>query len=153
MNITINPMTSIKSMPKFTGYTDYGDDDNYCRSFDSDDDDYKVDYDTYKDDLKRAEIKGFNEGIFSGALGVTLLGVLFGATGSNKEAKDKDQFINNISEIASSDSIKQNEFSVKDMNKDNHPDLVLYKKDGSKVVIDLKNQQINSERKTLDVTK
>ena len=116
-------------------------------------DDYKVDYDTYESDLKKAEIKGFNEGLFSGALGMTLLGVLFGVTGSNNETKQTNEFIDNISKIASSDSIKQNEFSVKDMNKDNHPDLVLYKKDGSKVILDLKNQQINTEQKKLDVIK
>ncbi len=152
MNLSINPMTSLKSMPKFTGYTEYIDD-NYRDSSDSDDNDYKVDYDTYESDLKRAEIKGFNEGFFSGALGMTLLGVIFGATGSNNETKQTNEFIDNISKIASSDSIKQNEFSVKDMNKDNHPDLVLYKKDGSKVIVDLKNQQINTKQKKLDVIK
>ena len=137
MNLTVSPIrsNSMNNKPAFKGY----------------DDDYKVDYKTYKNDLSQAT----SNGVIGGSILGIVTGLVFGgliATDENKQnAKNLDKFIYQLDSISRSKDIKQDTFMVKDMNKDKNPDFVLFKKDGSKVVIDIKNQKILQETKKLDV--
>ena len=150
MNLTITPFRTAKPMVSFKGYSgDCGDED--YNNYSSNDDDYKVDYSTYHEDLKRAETKGFNEGLMSGALGMTVLAVIAGAGGFSKSEEETDTFISTLNQISESDKVKQDSFMIKDMTDDNHPDLILYKKDGSKIVVDMKNKKVLEETKKLDI--
>lgn len=62
-----------------------------------------------------------------------------------------EEFANKVQEICTSEDIKKDTFKVEDMTGDKKVDIILYKKDGSKVVLDMENQQILQETKKLDV--
>ncbi|MCR5266236.1 MAG: hypothetical protein K6E29_06545 [Cyanobacteria bacterium RUI128] len=145
MNITLSPITNTYR-PAFKGYTYIGGDDNDSR-YESDYDDYKVDYDIYKEDLKRARSHGFQEGCIAGFGATAILGMLLVGADSKNNQKETDKFINRIDSVYKSNDIKEGEFMVKDMNGDEKPDFVLFKKDGSKVVIDINNRNIVNQKK------
>ena len=153
MNLTITPVHYAKSTPAFKGYSgDCGDDDKQCySSYDRDDDD-KVSYSTYEEDLKRGTQNGFRQGVIAGGIGTFLFATFIVAADVQNNNKENARFLNKVANIAASDSIRQDTFTVKDVNKDENPDLILYKKDGSKVIIDITNKKVTNSKK-LDVIK
>lgn len=66
-------------------------------------------------------------------------------------AQEQDEFLEKVQTICNSKDIKKDTFKVEDITEDNKADLILYKKDGSKVVIDIANQRILKETSKLDV--
>ena len=84
--------------------------------------------------------------------GLTVLAVSgIAACSSHEENKLEDKFLEKVQTIYNSKGIKKDTFKVQDMTGDEKPDIILYKKDGSKVVIDLAAQEVLQETKTLDV--
>ena len=139
MNLSVSPFNGLSTnKPAFKGFVYNNDDEN-------------VDYQTYKRDIERAESYGTEKGCFTGIIGAALvMGIMVGLS-ENKSSKATDEFVSTIDSISKSEDINQNEFMVKDMNDDEKPDFVLFKKDGSKVVLDIANQQILEEKTKLDV--
>lgn len=66
-----------------------------------------------------------------------------------KKVESPDKFYEKIEKVVNSNNIQKDTFTVKDITGDGNADLILYKKDGSKVIIDLKKEQIFKESKTL----
>lgn len=61
--------------------------------------------------------------------------------------KPKD-FVDKVNELCNSDELQKDTFTVKDITKDDKPDMILYKKDGTKVVLDIYNNKILQEKNT-----
>lgn len=59
----------------------------------------------------------------------------------NKKANN-EEFCEKVEDIYHANNIQKDTFTIKDMTDDNKPDLILYKNDGSIVVIDIANQQV-----------
>lgn len=84
--------------------------------------------------------------------GFTLVGVIAGLiTKAGLKNSETEDFVNKVQTVSVSRDINQNKFTIEDMTNDKKPDLILYKKDGSKVVIDMANQKILQETKSLDI--
>lgn len=143
MNITISPVSNTYRQT-FKGSTYIGGDDNDSGY---DDDNYKVDYKTYKGDLSRARSYGIEQGGILGFAATTLIGILLVGADSKNNQRETEKFINRIDSVYKAKDINQNEFMVKDMNGDEKADFVLFKKDGSKVVIDINNKKIIEQKK------
>ena len=142
MNISISPIrsTAVHNKPAFKGFSDY-------------DPDVDLVY-TESDANALASYKADQAKFKSGLAGFGLCMVL--ATGcmmmDDADKKEKyDEFAEKVKEIASSKDVRQDSILIKDMNDDDSPDFVLFKKDGSKVIIDTKNQEITESKKKLDV--
>lgn len=84
-------------------------------------------------------------------MGVTLASVFVGAGALLYDNKkdNSEKFRKEVENIYQSNNIQKDTFTVKDMTDDDKPDLILYKKDGSKVVIDIANQEILEETNNL----
>ena len=143
MNLTISPVKlNHCNRPQFKGYTILGSDDEYNRGRNED---YKIDYDIYSKDLSKAKSEGTNQGCALGVIGAALLGfMLIGAEDKN-DKKQTEKFINKIDSVYKSKDIRTDEFMVKDVNDDKCADFILFKKDGSKVVIDINNRRVIDE--------
>ncbi len=101
---------------------------------------------TYKD-ISEAKSKGLNVGLpFGGFIGM-VLGILVGCGLNIFENK---QFSEKYDKVINSEDIQKDTFTVKDITGDEKPDLILYQKDGSKIVIDIANQNILQEKNTLE---
>lgn len=116
---------------------------------------YNDNTDNKSDNFKNTDLQDHDDRIFlKGALAGIVASALVYQSMSDKAVKSSDDFYGRVNKIAQSDSIKQDTFSVTDYNKDKTPDIVLYKKDGSKVVVDMKNQKIiNSKKKNDSIQK
>ena len=84
-------------------------------------------------------------------MGLTLAAVFVGAGALLYDIKNNnsEKFRKEVENIYQSNKIEKDTFTVKDMTYDDKPDLILYKKDGSKVVIDIANQEILEETNNL----
>ncbi len=104
-------------------------------------------------DNRKSNNNGLAVGNAAGSA-LTLAVMLFGiAFGHQKTSEKYKSFLEKTEQIAASDSIKTDTFTVRDVNKDKNPDLILYKKDNSKVIIDFANQNILQEKNTLESIK
>lgn len=65
----------------------------------------------------------------------------------NRQSKLAGKLLN----IYQSPEIKKDTFTVKDVTGDEEPDLILYKKDGTRVVYDIKNEQLLQETKNISL--
>lgn len=86
-----------------------------------------------------------------GALTATAIIGALAIASSKINDNSTDKFMRNVQKIYDSEDIKKDTFTVKDITDDKKPDIILYKKDGSKVVLDIYKQQILQETKKLDV--
>lgn len=114
---------------------------------------YNIEFIGNKDykDIKEVVAHARKENLCIGAAFVLFIGAMLGmgitSDSNNKAAK---KFSEDVQNIYNSDDIQKDTFSVKDITGDENPDLILYKKDGSKVVIDIANQKVLEETTTLN---
>lgn len=94
-----------------------------------------------KDVIESAYVKGGMFGMLIGAL--TVLGTQ--AARENKEQQFSKAAIENFVKIAESDEIQKDTFLVKDVTGDEKPDMILFKKDGTRVVFDMAEGKIKEE--------
>lgn len=75
-------------------------------------------------------------------VGIAGAATIYGSYTVNSKNIVTETFYDKLDKISQSDSIKKDTFTITDYNKDKSPDMILYKKDGSKLVVDIKNQEI-----------
>lgn len=78
-------------------------------------------------------------GILSGLLAIAI-GVFIG--NEKSESGEQAEFLEKVEKVYNSDEIKKDTFTVKNIDEDENPVIILSKKDGSKVVVDIANKQI-----------
>lgn len=86
-------------------------------------------------------------------VGIAGAATIYGSYTVNSKNIDTETFYDKLDKISLSDSIKKDTFTITDYNKDKSPDMILYKKDGSKVVVDIKNQEIINAKKNDSIQK
>ena len=108
--------------------------------------------DTYDEKFfQRAERIANTNVILGGLIGFMLgSGITFHYL-DKQNNNNKENFLEKVQTIYNSKDIKKDTFKVEDITDDNKADIILYKKDGSKVVIDLAKQNILQETTKLDI--
>jgi len=74
------------------------------------------------------------------------ISALFGLFVNHTNTTKSKEYLDNVNELYNSDEIKKDTFTVKDVNEDDKPDIILYKKDGTRVVLDFYNNKILQEK-------
>lgn len=77
------------------------------------------------------------EGGFIGAFIIAL-----GLLGVNLHKENKPRFVDEFVKTISDPELKKDTFTVTDITGDMKPDVILYKKDGSQVIVDVQNSMI-----------
>ena len=150
----IAPITNCIPNIKFTGETEIGHD--YKKELphiDFDDEEDDDDFFIKKDDEDDEDDESFNAVqtsqmgcvpfIAAAVAAACTLGAMIGqCINSDKSSKNKDLIENTIE----SNAIRTDTLLIKDETGDDKPDLILFKKDDSKVVIDVNNGKIISDK-------
>lgn len=104
----------------------------------------KQQYDDYDEDNcffelnNHPEIKS-NLMLTVGTILGTMLGILADKSVDNYKNSD---FSEKVINVCKTNKIKQDTFTVEDINFDGSPELIVYKKDGAPIAIDWKNKEI-----------
>ena len=93
-----------------------------------------------EDDTNKKENKRANDN-YQLANAVSFVASMAAVTGMcamyGMDMWDRNQTLKNFEQVANKPEIKKDTFLVKDVTDDNKPDIILFKKDGSKVIFDL----------------
>lgn len=145
----IAPITNFRQNIKFTSEVDSGDLKFHkpeCYNYDDDNDEFLFikpsDEDDDDEPAKVCSPKGCMSSFAIGAAAAAMIiGTTLGVTRCTRQNKFTEDTIN----LLQSDDIQKDTLLIKDVTGDEEPDLILFKEDGSKVIIDIANQNITEK--------
>ena len=121
--------------------------DNYneedCRNFDYNDNYIGGEKDTPRDTYMYRQ--GVKMGaIYSLVVSLTAMAIAMGY-GNDKSEKANDAFVRKVEKVYNSEDIQKDRLEIMDATEDEVPDLILYNKDGSRVIVDVKEKTFINE--------
>lgn len=99
--------------------------------------------------IERGQLtKSYDDGVIAGVVSIGTLAGIISLGLFNKQADATKDLTKQIQKLYENPDIRKDTFSVMDINKDKHPDIVFERKDGTKVYYDIKNNKLLEERTT-----
>ena len=103
---------------------------------------------SFGDDRTDEKNEKICKNISSNAIGIilttTIISMLI-ALGGNKQNKESENLFDKLEKNVKSSELQKDTFMVKDVTGDEKPDMILFKKDGTKVVLDIAENKILEE--------